>query len=396
MKEEKITWKKYPRMIEQVRNAVIRDLNSLDPNTSILKVLTYCRDNEDRFDLCCNWDFSPYMDGIYRRFYPDVVKYIEDEYKGLISWYCPDNYRIENLKKFVSNEYSAEQIYKKFYVKVTKYVEIENKLTILYSADFTLKGEVISIDDPTGYYNGFDYHKSGYPLSDAEQMISDHLSLFWYSSVGNLPYQTGDLLYIDGSPYIRPYYAVHCGEKLLYIQNIEQYNIAKTYDVLNYRRPFSFIGLKYGKWDLAYPFYDIKVVNDCNYRCLVEASKLLKEQGRSGIDIKEKVQPIFEEEFKEASVPVRSSTQMKDITQKLLTISDNYPELPFTEFMDNFFEWVGLTKNRSVLELDDRDFSNLLTEYFESDCEKSDRKRKRFQQLLEDRDMDWSDTIDFV
>ena len=66
----------------------------------------------------------------------------------------------------------------KYYVTVTKYVEIGRNMTILYSTDFSLKGEILIIDDPTGYYRGFDdYREKGYQLSRAEKIISDNICL---------------------------------------------------------------------------------------------------------------------------------------------------------------------------------------------------------------------------
>ena len=174
-------------------------------------------------------DFSPYMDGLYKRFNPDVVKKIKLDYEELKRWKSSDNYNIK-LKKYVDEVYSDEQLCKKYYFTITKYVEIEEKMIILYSADFSSKGEVISVDDPTGYYRGFNYESEGYHLSYAEKIISDNLDLFWMRMNNlsvELPYQHGDIVYVDGSPYEEPFYGVVFGEKFLWIQNAEAYEHKK-------------------------------------------------------------------------------------------------------------------------------------------------------------------------
>lgn len=74
--------------IEQVRQAVLCDLIGLDTERAILTVRLWCRDDEDRFDLCCHYDFSPYMDMLFRRFEPDVREWINKQYTGLKNGFC--------------------------------------------------------------------------------------------------------------------------------------------------------------------------------------------------------------------------------------------------------------------------------------------------------------------
>ncbi|MBS5400182.1 MAG: hypothetical protein KHY08_13965 [Lachnospiraceae bacterium] len=61
--------KEYKERIEQVRQAVLQDLTGLDTEKCILTVRLWCRNDEDRFDLCCHYDFSPYMDMLFCRFF---------------------------------------------------------------------------------------------------------------------------------------------------------------------------------------------------------------------------------------------------------------------------------------------------------------------------------------
>ena len=169
--------------IEQVSQAVLWDLTDLDTERAILTVRLWCRDDEDRFDLCCHYDFSPYMDMLFRRFEPDVKEWIHEKYIGLKELNQPSEKRYktvssETWRKYHQELYSEEQISKKYYVTVTKYTEIDRNMTILYSADFSLKGEILAIGDPTGYYRGFDdYREKGYVLSKTEKIISDNIRL---------------------------------------------------------------------------------------------------------------------------------------------------------------------------------------------------------------------------
>lgn len=76
MKMEKET---FDVLVKQVKDAVIEDLTSIDPTRTILKARIWCRDDEDQFDLYCLYDFSPYMDMLFRRFKPDVTEWIREQ-----------------------------------------------------------------------------------------------------------------------------------------------------------------------------------------------------------------------------------------------------------------------------------------------------------------------------
>ena len=175
--------KECQKRIEQVRKAVMCDLIGLDTERSILTVRLWCRNDEDRFDLCCHYDFSPYMDMMFRRFDPDVREWIKKQYTDLKEWFPCGEDKCQNIYDEIAGnnrrrKSAGEEVCDKYYVTVTKYVEIGGDMTILYSADFSLKGEIIAIDDPTGYYRGFDYYREkGYTLSKAEKIISDNIRL---------------------------------------------------------------------------------------------------------------------------------------------------------------------------------------------------------------------------
>ena len=79
---KKMKWEEYQERVKLVREAVIEDMNALNPDITVLKARLFCRDEEDRFDLACFEDFSPYMDGLYKRFDPDIRKKIQYDYKN--------------------------------------------------------------------------------------------------------------------------------------------------------------------------------------------------------------------------------------------------------------------------------------------------------------------------
>lgn len=392
MKESKMTWQEYQKRIEQVREAVIEDLNAVNPDISILKARLWCRDEEDRFDLVCFEDFSPYMDKLCRRFNPDVKEEIQSDYEGLKKWYDPDNYYEETKKKYIEKMYSDEQICKKFYVTVTKYVEIEGDMTILYSADLSLRGEVISIDDPTGYYRGFDYSDEGYRLSEAEKIISDNLDLFWMRMSNlsvELPYSNGDIIYVDGSPYEEPFYGVVFSGKILFIENAERMSLLEKYGLRKSECAYPHISLEYHK---AVPaFFHVNILDTCKYKCLVEASKIIKRFENHSLyegsmDVRQEVQDIYKEEFKGSSFPKKSIGKMKDILQVLSKVEEKYQGFSFMQILNNFREWLGDTKRIFIGDLDDEAFLKLFTEYCEEDLNKREEKRKKFERLCEDRD----------
>lgn len=299
MKMEKET---FDVLVKQVKDAVIEDLTFIDSTRTILKARIWCRDDEDQFDLYCLYDFGPYMDMLFRRFKPDVTEWIREQCECLKERFMEKertgvDIRETNRYAYRLETYSEEEIYRKFYISVTKYVEINGRMTILYSADFSLKGEVIAIDDPTGYYTGFQYE--GYELSKSEKIISDNLSLFFRGIAGVFSeelYQKGDILYVDGSPYESPFYAVDCGKRLLYIENAESVTRCLQYDLAPRSYPKREIELRYRD---AIPLcYKVRIVEECRYKCLTEASRLIKSGLDEEEDIKEKVGGIFLEEFR--------------------------------------------------------------------------------------------------
>ena len=391
MKMEKET---FDVLVKQVKDAVIEDLTSTDPTRTILKARIWCRDDEDQFDLYCLYDFSPYMDMLFRRFEPDVTEWIREQCICLKEHFMAKertgvDIRETNRYAYRLETYSEEEIYRKFYITVTKYVEISGRMIILYSADFSLKGEVIAIDDPTGYYTGFQYE--GYKLSKSEKIISDNLSLFFRGITGAFseePYQKGDILYVDGSPYESPFYAVDCGKRLLYIENAESVTRCLQYDLAPRYYPKREVELRYR--DTIPLCYKVQKVEECRYKCLTEAGRLIK----SGLDeeeeIKEKVGGMFLEEFRYTPVKseYQSESRIKEIAGLITELSEKYPEMPFTAFFREFKDWMEDTRKISDwnrADMDDKWLLAFLSEYSGRNLKLYRYQREKFKRKCQDR-----------
>ena len=389
--------KEYKECIEQVRQAVLQDLTGLDTEKCILTVRLWCRNDEDRFDLCCHYDFSPYMDMLFCGFEPDVKEWIHEKYIELKELHQPSEKRYktvssETWRKYHQELYSEEQISKKYYVTVTKYTEIDRNMTILYSADFSLKGELVSIDDPTGSYRGFArYEEKGYILSEPEKIISDNLYLFGPYPDVELPYDKGDILYIDGSPHERPFYAVWCGDRFLYIKNGE-----RLADFIKYKIPERYyrshnldrISLEYHK--PVPPYYHVEILKSCVYDCLMEASRLLKDSEIThNEDIRENVRELFREEFQDAPIPAeyKSGSRMNEICQLLSgEICENYQKATFTDFFARFKKWLDETKRICLEKLDDEQLLYQLSYYCSDHLNYHEYRSREFERWCQDRD----------
>ena len=384
-----MTREEYQKHMELVKKAVKDDLTSLDSKKSVLKARVWCRDDEDRFRLCCYYDFSPYMDMLFRRFEPDVKEWIHEKYIELKELHQPSEKRYktvssETWRKYHQELYSEEQISKKYYVTVTKYTEIDRNMTILYSADFSLKGELVSIDDPTGYYRGFaGYEEKGYTLSKSEKIISDNLYLFGPYSDVELPYDKGDILYIDGSPHERPFYAVWCGDRFLYIKNGE-----RLADFIKYKIPERYyrshnldrVSLEYHK--PVPPYYHVEILKSCDYGCLMEASRLLKNlEVTHNDDLRENVRELFREEFQDTPIPAefKSGSRMNEICHLLLgEICKRYPKTTFTNFFKGFSEWLKRPKKIRPDALDDEQLLCLLSYYCAGNLDYYEYRKRKF------------------
>lgn len=371
MEEKKIT-------LEQLKKAVLEDLKSVNPENTILKMRLQCRDSEDWEQILEYYDYSPYMDTLYKRFTPDVEEYMQDESKCLIHWYTNDVLNgtlVKSWWQYRKAEFSEENLYKKFYFELIKYVEIGSKMTILYSAYFSLHGDVIGIDDPTGYYRGFDdYEEDGYTLSENEQVISQYMEHCIKRRKYEDKFNIGDILYVDGNPLERPFYAVYCGERkdrpirgrsFLYINNIEIAEIVEKYNLHEYQRSFYQIGLSYK--DEISPFYKIEIVESCPYKCLMKARELLREASERNVDVEEKwddLRKILKEDLEKIKQPILDGNKyVKEITDEIVRLLEKNKEISFMEIMSSFCDWVSFSKGISFWQLNDERFLSLFSKY---------------------------------
>ena len=99
------------------------------------------------------------------------------------------------------------------------------------------------------------------------------------------------------------------------------------------------------------------------------------------------VKNIFEEEFKDSLFPVKSNGKMIDIVHILSSVAEKYQDFSFTQLFHNFKKWLYDTKRISLWALDDLTFLNLITEYCQEDLYVRERRRKKFERLCEDRNL---------
>ena len=123
----------------------------------------------------------------------------------------------------------------------------------------------------------------------------------------------------------------------------------------------------------------------------MEASCLIKKADSEYINVKEAIQTVFEEEFKEEMIPPQSGTRMKGILEEFSKVSERYPDMTFTGVLDKFQEWLNDIKTIYYVDIDDAAFLKLFTEYCEEDLNKREEERKKVKRLCEDRDMGWSE-----
>ena len=380
MEEKKIT-------LEQLKKAVLEDLKSVNPENTMFKVHMKWRDSEDRDDLDMYFDYNQHWeDTLYKRFTPDIEDFIKNEGRVIKDWYSPKRNKgiDEKWRNYREKEYSEENVSKKFYFEVIKYVEIEGKMTMLYSAFVSLDGEVIGVDDPTCFYRGLEY--DGYTLSKNEKIISDYTkNCLWNTDERMRGFKIGDVVFIDGSPFRRPFYAVYCGvenhrKNYLYIKNAKYIEKVKNYGIYESSRLFKYIVLDYE--NEFSPFYKIEVVEKCPYKCLMRASEILKkapEKNRKLRDLNEELYEILNDELseykEESQEPFYGGNRnIKEITRNIECLSEKMPDLSFMDILSKFSNWLLLNGKAEFWELDDDEFLDLFSEYKNKKMSNSEEK----------------------
>ena len=193
---------------------------------------------------------------------------------------------------------------------------------------------------------------------------------------------------MDGSPYESPFYAVDCGKRLLYIENAESVTRCLQYDLALRYYPKREVELRYR--DTIPLCYKVQKVEECRYKCLTEAGRLIK----SGLDeeeeIKEKVGGMFLEEFRYTPVKseYQSESRIKEIDGLITELSEKYPEMPFTAFFREFKDWMEDIRKVSAwnqADLDDKWLLTFLSEYSGRDLKIYRYQREKFKRKCQDR-----------
>ena len=384
--------------IEQLEKVVIEDFRTTNPNTGIFKICVKHRDDVPMWPLWEYYGYGPYTIKLYRK-YTDIKKYMKREFQSLQKWYSSPKgicWLLDGKKEwknYYREEYSGKKFCEKFYFRIVKYVEIEGEMIILYSADFSMQGKLIKIDDPMRKYAGFDK----YAVSETEKVISTYMKYNVFES-GVLPSgkmadcRQGDILYLDGRPCRSPFYAVYYKvtgkRKLLYIYNVERLQIAEKYGLSDFEGHYEGVGLTcqyLSDFLLFDDKYKIKVVNSCPYKCLTKASVFLKENPCWEGDIKKKIYPIFKDEFKNRLFRTKGESKMKEILAELTKVAKDYPEVSFTDYMSDFARRINMDSLPSLWNLTDTELSKLLSIYGQiTTSDDVQIREKRYRELEEE------------
>ena len=283
-----ITLKQYIEIVEEVKSAALYDMDSFDmselhdpenPVFSTLGVKLRCRDNED-----CFWVLGYDNYELFLRFNPNLIKYIREQSKYLLE----------------DNEPSKESAKDKLYWEVTKYTKVNNAMCRMYDAYFSLECELLGVQwfcrvEPSqrNLFPDFRrFHRSPekyITLSDAQLFLRESSEQLNSPLNVVLPYQPGDILYIDARPFGKPFYAVYCAEtdrdKGYFEWTLREYGYYKrNHPCLHISEDYN--GLDFVELtdsllaDIPFPYAPldrIKVVENCDNPLLMKASTLLKE-----------------------------------------------------------------------------------------------------------------------
>ena len=181
------------------------------------------------------------------------------------------------------------------------------------------------------------------------------------------------------------------GDRFLYIKNGE-----RLADFIKYKIPERYyrshnldrVSLEYHK--PVPPYYHVEIVKCCDYDCLMEASRLLKNpEIPHNDDIRENVRELFREEFQDTPIPAeyKSGSRMNEICQLLSgEICENYQKATFTDFFARFKKWLEETKRICLDKLDDEQLLYLLSYYCSDHLNYHEYRSREFEKWCQDRD----------
>lgn len=288
MMNSNITLEQYIRIVEDTKSAALYNMDSFDlfelhhpekPVFSVLGVKLKCRDDEDT-----PWVLGYDSYELFLRFNPNLMKYIREQSKNLLE----------------DDEPSKESAKDKLYWEVTKYTKVSNTMCRMYDAYFSLGCELLGVawschvaPSQKGLFPDYRrFHRSPekyITLSDAQLFLRESSEQLNSPLNVVLPYQPGDILYIDARPFGKPFYAVYCAET---DKNEDYFEwTLREYGYYKRNHPCLYISEDYNGLDFVEltdslladiffpyaPLDRIKVDENCNHPLLMKASVLLKE-----------------------------------------------------------------------------------------------------------------------
>lgn len=200
---------------------------------------------------------------------------------------------IKNESEFILGDQDSfdEPVDHKFYWSVTKFIQIQGEMYELYRVFLTLSGDIIGVE---GYPFHFDKCARRFPesiecFSDEQKFILSYARQISSPLNVILPYQPGDILYVDANPFGKPFYAVYCAETMADRDHFEW--TKKEYGFYKREHPCLYISedhagpaitkLTEGFTDYIWfpysPLDRIQVVETCDDTRLLNASGMLKD-----------------------------------------------------------------------------------------------------------------------
>ena len=272
----------YLQLVEQLKKAALRDMDLFPENehrandckgNSVLGVKLEYRDDED-----CLYADSSVEYQLFSRLHPYLLKYIKDK----------------SVQISKDSDLFEESVENKFYWSITKFIPIQEKIYKQYEVLLSLSGNIIGVE---GY--PLDFERLAYHLpecldcfSEEQKFILNNMDQILSPLNVILPYQPGDILYIDANPFGKPFYTVYCAETSM-TQDYFDWTI-KEYGHYKREHPCLYISEDHKGIDFTdltgyvssftdyihfpySPLDRIKVVETCENPVLLKASRMLKE-----------------------------------------------------------------------------------------------------------------------
>ena len=277
---QNITLEEYLLLLERMKQAALRDMDTFPEKEmisdgvqrfSFLGVrLRYRDDGDCLYADCSAMGFRPFT-----RLHPYLREYLEEESESILE----------------DQDLFEEPVENKFYWEVTKYICLGDRIYEQYEVTFSLKENLLSV---RGYPYHFARGASAYPeymkcFTEEQKFILKYAEQADRPMNVVLPYQPGDILYVDANPFGRPFYAVYCAETVFDREHFEW--TRKEYGYYRREHPCLYISEDHKGLDITdlsgwftdyipfpyAPLDRIRVADTCDNPCLLRASRMLKE-----------------------------------------------------------------------------------------------------------------------